>query len=142
MCSLKLTVFVTDSFATFEYNGIVRTKDVTPYSLFGDLLLMLMPKVDSMMSDDILMLMLPVRSASSRLKYSSILIPARVCRECALSQYTSDDIVLALPARHDRETFVLGDSLDMSYSIKYSLQFLQQRFIILYEGIRFLHFFR
>ena len=51
-----------------------------------------------------------------------------------------DDIVLALPARHDRETLVLADSLDMSYSTKYSLRFLQQRFMILYEGIRFLHF--
>gem|GEM_PF-3039983 len=30
----------------------------------------------------------------------------------------------------------------MSYSTKYRLQFLQQRFIILYEGIRFLHFHR
>ena len=36
MRSLKLIVFVTDSFATFGYNGIVRTKDVMPYSLFGD----------------------------------------------------------------------------------------------------------
>lgn len=40
MRSLKLIVFVTDSFETFEYNGIVRTKDVTPYSLFGDFLLL------------------------------------------------------------------------------------------------------
>ena len=38
--SFKLIVFVTDSFATFEYNVIVRTKDVTPYSLFGDFLLL------------------------------------------------------------------------------------------------------
>ena len=56
MRSLKLIVFVTDSFETFGYNDIVRTKDVTPYSLFGDFLLLQMPKVDSMMSDDILML--------------------------------------------------------------------------------------
>ena len=56
-----------------------------------------------------------------------------------ISQDMSDDIVLALPARHDREAFVLADRLDMSYGTKYSLQFLQQRFIILYEGIRFLH---
>lgn len=40
MRSLKLIVFVTDSFETFGYNGIVRTKDVTPYSLFGDFLLL------------------------------------------------------------------------------------------------------
>ena len=56
-----------------------------------------------------------------------------------IPQDTSDDIMLALPARHDREAFVLADCLDMSYSTKYSLQFLQRRFIILYEGIRFLH---
>ena len=56
-----------------------------------------------------------------------------------ISQDMSDDIVLALPARHDREAFVLADRLDMSYGTNYSLQFLQQRFIILYEGIRFLH---
>ena len=52
MRSLKLIVFVTDSFATLEYNGVVRTKEVTPWSLFGDFLLLQMPKVDSMMSDD------------------------------------------------------------------------------------------
>lgn len=40
MRSLKLIVFVTDSFETFEYNGIVRTKGVMPYSLFGDFLLL------------------------------------------------------------------------------------------------------
>ena len=32
MTDLGLIDFVTDSFATFGYNGIVRTKDVTPYS--------------------------------------------------------------------------------------------------------------
>ena len=42
----------------------------------------------------------------------------------------SNDMELALPARHDREAFVLADGLDVSYSTKYSLQFLQQRFII------------
>ena len=40
MRSLKLIVFVTDSFATFGYNGIVRTKDVMPYRLFCDFLLL------------------------------------------------------------------------------------------------------
>ena len=38
------------------------------------------PKVDSMMSDDKLMLMFSVRGASSLLKYSSILMPTRACR--------------------------------------------------------------
>lgn len=34
--SLKLNVLVTDSFTIFGYNGIVRAKDVMPYSLFCD----------------------------------------------------------------------------------------------------------
>ena len=63
--SLKLNVLVTDSFTTFGYNGIIRAKGVMPYSLFGDFLLLYIPKVDSMMSEEMQIFISSVSCASS-----------------------------------------------------------------------------
>lgn len=68
------------------------------------------------MSDDMLTFMLPVRRASSLLKYSSIYDTGTCLSGMCISQGTSDDIMLALSACLDREVFVLADRLDVSYS--------------------------
>ena len=73
--TLKLNVLVTDSFTTFGYNGIIRAKGVMPYSLFGDFLLLYIPKVDSMMSEEMQIFISSVSCASSFRKYSSIFKP-------------------------------------------------------------------
>ena len=73
--NMKLNKLEKNTITNIGYNGIIRAKGVMQYSLFGDLLILYIPKVDSMMSEEMQIFISSVSCASSFRKYSGIFKP-------------------------------------------------------------------
>lgn len=116
-----------------------QDKRRVPYNLFGDFFALNIPKVDSMMSEDMLCdSQEPFNLTSCSLRYSKISIPSIALRLFAYYNVLRD-ILLALLQVAVLKPSVLQTGFDILHSTDSVFQFNQQLLVIKNKGICFLH---